>query len=121
MRYVILNTVDWAACREVSGGRVPEHEAMRRLSGCAWLFRVEAHVDDAEEAARDAVRDFFRSEAGSRARRSEGEDPMTWERAMSWIPDETWARYGLAAIRHPDVERVVLDGSEVLDAGEDRV
>lgn len=120
MRYVILNTVDWAACREVAGGRVPEDEAMRRLSGCAWLFRVEARVDDAAEAARDAVRDYFRSDPGRQARRSEGDEPLTWERAMSWVPDEIWARYGLEAIRHPDVERVVLNGSEELDANEGR-
>lgn len=114
MRFLIVNTVDWDACRGLSEGTLRDDEAVRRIQGCTWLFRASAAVDDPEEALRDAVRAFFSSEEGRRVLKGEDLPRLEWEAAIPWVPDEVWARFGLEAIRHPDVQRVVLDGSEDL-------
>lgn len=114
MRFLILNSVDRDACRGLVGGELREEEAVRRIQGCAWLFRASARVDDPEEALREAVRDYFSSEEGRRVLEGEELRPLTWEAAIPWVPDEVWARHGLEAFRHPEVQRVVLDGSEDL-------
>jgi hypothetical protein len=113
-RYAILNTVDWEGCRSLSAGRLSEEQVMERLSGCAWLFRVRDGVDSVEDAARDAVRRFFSSEEGMRIARDETLERLSWEDAMAWVADEVWASVGLERIRHPDVERVILDSAEDL-------
>jgi hypothetical protein len=115
-RYAILNSLDWSACGELAAGRVSEAEAASRLSGCTWLFRVEPRVGDVEEAARDAVQDFYRSAEGRRARQDEGSERLGWEEALAWVPDEVWARHGLEPVRHPEVERVLVDAAEDLGA-----
>lgn len=117
MRFLILNTVDWEACRGLADGKLREDVAARRIQGCTWLFRAGARVDDPEEALRDAVRDFFSSEEGLRVLQGEDLRPLSWEAAIPWVPDEVWERHGLEAIRHPEVERVVLDGNEDLAEG----
>ena len=114
MKFVIVNTIDQEACRSLAAGEIREHEAARRLSGCCWLVRASAEVDDPEEALRDAVHDYFSSEQGQEVLRREEIRPVTWEAAIPWIPDESWSRFGLEVIRHPDVERIVLDASEDL-------
>lgn len=113
-RYTIFNTVDWDGCRSLAAGAMNEEEVMERLTGCAWLFRVRDGLDDAEEAAREAVSEFFASDEGWRIRKREGLERLTWEEAVAWVPDETWKRYGLEPIRHPEVERVLLRAGEDL-------
>lgn len=114
MRFLIVNTVDWDACRGLTDGTLREEEAVRRVQGCTWLFRASAAVDDPEEAMRDAVREFFASEEGRRVLKGEDLARLDWEAAIPWVPDEVWDRFGLEAIRHPEVQRVILDGSEDL-------
>lgn len=111
-RFAILNTVDWTACRDLACGHTTEEKAMHRLTGCVWLFRVEARVESVAEAARDAVREHFSSAEGRRHLGTEEE--LGWEEAMRWVPDPVWARHGLEPLRHPEVERVLLDGEEDL-------
>jgi hypothetical protein len=113
-RYAILNTVDWQGCQALSAGQVPEEQVMERLSGCAWLFRVRDGVECVEDAARAAVGSFFASEEGRRVAQDEGFEQLKWEDAISWVSDEAWAEFGLERIRHPDVERVLLDAAEDL-------
>lgn len=117
-RYAILNTVEWESCRALASGELSDEEVMERLSGCAWLFRIEDGVDDVGEAARRAVREHFSSAEGRRALALEEEEgaQLRWETAMRWLPDESWQRHGLVPIRHPDVERVILDAGEELGA-----
>jgi hypothetical protein len=114
MRFVILSTLDWSACRDLAAGRMSEEEAGRRMTGCCWLLRAEASVDDPEEALREAAREFFASEEGRTVLDREEEGSPSWEAALRWIPDETWSRFGLEVVRHPDVQRVVLDRGENL-------
>lgn len=113
-RYAILNMVDAEGCRALASGKLTEEDALSRLTGCVWLFRVSAEVDDVEMAARDAVREYFSSEEGRRTLQDEDLTSLTWAAAISWVPDEVWARFGLEPIGHPDVERVLLDSEEDL-------
>ncbi len=117
MRFAILNTIEWGNCRAVAAGQLSEEEAMESLTGCAWLFRVEAEVESVEEAAREAVRAYFSSEEGRRVIEREELAALTWEEAILWLPDEIWKRHGLEPIRHPDIERVILDADEDLREG----
>lgn len=114
MKFVIVNTIDREACQGLAAGKLQEQEAVRRLSGCCWLIRASADVDDCEEALRDAIHDYLSSDAGRALLREEEIRSVTWAAVIPWVPDETWARFGLEVIRHPDVERVVLDASEDL-------
>jgi hypothetical protein len=113
-RYAILNTIDWDGCRRLADGALEEEEVMQRLTGCAWLFRVDDGVESVEEAARAVVSDFLASEGGRRVLASEETEFLSWEDAIGWISDEQWAAAGLEPIRHPDVERVVVDAGERL-------
>lgn len=108
-RFAILNTTPHPppAARTPRAGEAEP-------CGCVWLFRVEPRVDDVREAARDAVLAFFTTEAGRRVREGEQLASLRWEDAVGWVPDEVWARHGLEPLRHPDVERVMLDGEEDL-------
>ncbi|MBA4159055.1 MAG: hypothetical protein H0X65_16490 [Gemmatimonadetes bacterium] len=115
-RYAIFNTVDWDGCRSLAAGAMNEEEVMERLTGCAWLFRIRDGLDNAEEAAREAVSDFFASAEGGRIRERERMQRLTWEEVMAWVPEETWKRHGLEPIRHPEVERVLLQAGEELKA-----
>ncbi len=117
MRFAILNTIEWGNCRAVAAGQLSEEEAMESLTGCAWLFRVEAEVENVEEAARDAVKTYFASQEGLQVIEREGIEALTWEEAILWVPDEIWKRHGLEPIRHPDVERVILDADEDVRKG----
>ncbi|CAN5695051.1 hypothetical protein BH23GEM7_BH23GEM7_25940 [soil metagenome] len=116
-RYAILNTVEWEGCRALAAGQLREEEVMQRLSGCAWLFRVEDGTGEVEEAARSAVREFFSGEEGRHLLEREQLEALTWAEAILWMPDEVWKRHGLQPIRHPDVERIILDADEDLAAG----
>ena len=113
-RFAILNTVDWEGCRSLAAGELTEIEVMKRLNGCAWLFRVHDGVESIEEAARDAVAAFFTSDEGRQIRAREEIARLTWEEAVVWLPDEIWLRHGLEPIRHPEVERVLLQAHEDL-------
>jgi hypothetical protein len=113
-RFAILNTVDWDGCRDLAAGGVTEDQVMVRLTGCAWLFRLDDGVESVEDSARAAVERFLASDEGRRVLASEEMDDLAWEDAVAWVPDEMWAEFGLAPVRHPDVERVVLDAGERL-------
>lgn len=113
-RFAILNTVDWDACAGIGTAGLGERELVDRLSGCAWLFRVEAEVEDVAQAAREAVQEYFASEEGRRILRSEEITVLGWEDAIQWVSDESWASHGLELLRHPEVERVLVDADEDL-------
>lgn len=81
---------------------------------CAWLFSASPEVEDAEEALRTAIAEFFGSAAGREASEAESGGPLGWCEAIRWIPDEVWGRHGLTVFRHPDVERILLDRDENL-------
>lgn len=81
-------------------------------AGCAWLFSAGAEVEDAEEALRRAVTEFFGSEDGQAVAEGESAARLGWCEAIPWIPDEVWERHGLTVFRHPDVERILLDAEE---------
>jgi len=113
-RFAILNTIDWDGCRGLAAGEAVEEQVMERLTGCAWLFQMADGVESVEDAARTAVERFLTCDEGRRVLASEEVDDLAWEDAMAWVPDEMWAEVGLTPIRHPDVERVVLDAGERL-------
>lgn len=113
-KFFIVST----ACRAVdSHGGVADSDSGERaasVGGCSWLFSADPAVDDPETAIRTAVVSYFDSAEGQRVRTREGLSFLGWEEAIPWVPDETWLRHGLTAIRHPDVERLVLDTEEDL-------
>jgi hypothetical protein len=113
-RFAILNTVDWDACAGIGTRGLGRRELVDRLSGCAWLFSVEAEVEDVAEAAREAVQEFFSTDEGRKILRSEEITRLGWEEAIPWVSDEVWASRGLELLRHPDVQRVVVDADEEL-------
>lgn len=115
-RFAIFNTVDWDACTGMGNSALSERELVDRLSGCAWLFRVEPEVEDVAQAVREAAREFFATDDGLRVLRSEDITSLRWEDAIPWVSDEAWGRHGLELLRHPEVERVMVDADENLIA-----
>jgi hypothetical protein len=113
-RYAILNTVDWEGCRSLGQGEVTDEQVMENLTGCVWLFRVDDGVESVEEAAREAAQAFLASEAGRTLLGREEVSHPSWTDVVRWLSDAEWARVGMQPIRHPDVERVILDAAEVL-------
>ena len=116
-RFFIVNTVSWRGGQEPPAGELTDSDRRGQCTGCAWLFSAAPGVDDAEAALRAAVIDYFGSAVGRRLRQTEGLTPLTWEEAIPWVPDELWRRHGLTALRHPEVERLLLDEEE--DLGEE--
>jgi hypothetical protein len=119
-RFFIVNTVDWAA----SAGDGPEltrRAPQGQCTGCAWLFRAAPEIDDVESALRAAVTEFFAGAEGGRIREREEMAELRWEEAIPWVPDEAWAAHGLTVLRHPEVERLLLDREEdLLEEVQDR-
>jgi hypothetical protein len=113
-RFFIVNTVAWGGARNAREHELTYGDRAGQCTGCAWLFTASAGVDDVEAALREAVLDHFASGAGRRLRETEALTPLTWEEAIPWVPDEVWRRHGLTALRHPEVERVLLDEEEDL-------
>lgn len=113
-KFFIVST----ACRAVDSRRgLADSDAGERadsVAACTWLFSADPGVDDPETAIRTAVVSYFDSAEGQRVRTGEGLSFLGWEEAIPWVPDEIWLRHGLTAIRHPDVERLVLDSEEDL-------
>jgi hypothetical protein len=119
-RYVIVTLPGAPPAAADSFAGYVRVEAAPAGAGCAWLFAAAAEVEDPETALRRAVTEFFRSPQGERIRRGEELTKLGWCDAIPWVPDETWARHGLTAFRHPEVERILLDEQEDL-AEEDPV
>ena len=113
-RFFIVNTVSWGGAREPGERELTYGARSGQCTGCAWLFTASPGVDDVEAALREAVLEHFGSAAGRRLRETEALTPLTWEEAIPWVPDEVWRRHGLTALRHPEVERVLLDEEEDL-------
>lgn len=113
-RFFIVNTVAWGGAREPRASELTYGDRSGQCTDCAWLFIASPGVDDVEAALREAVLEHFGSATGRRLRETEALTPLTWEEAIPWVPDEVWQRHGLTALRHPEVERVLLDQEEDL-------
>ena len=112
-RFFIVNTVDWS--RVPDGGQdLTGASPEGQCTGCAWLFRAGPEVDDLESALRAAVSELFSGPEGRRIRGGEELETLRWEEAIPWIPDEAWSAQGLTILRHPEVERLLLDREEDL-------
>jgi hypothetical protein len=113
-RFFIVGTAGSTVGRTATFTNSTCGEGAAQSAGCAWLFSAEAVVDDAEAALRDAVMAFFGSDEGRRVREGEELVSLSWEEAIPWVPDRVWREHGLTAIRHPEVERILLDRDEDL-------
>ena len=113
-RFFIVNTVSWRGARDPREHELTYGDRSGQCTGCAWLFTASSAVDDVEAALRAAVLEHFGSAAGRTLREREALTPFTWGEAIPWVPDEVWKRHGLTALRHPDVERILLDEEEDL-------
>ena len=111
-RFFIVNTVE--SLRSETPEDLTGAPVEGQCTGCAWLFRAEPRIDDAEEALRGAVYAFFGTAEGRAVLEGEGLSALRWEDAIPWVPDEVWAEHGLSILGHPDVERLLLDAGEDL-------
>ena len=112
-RFFIVNTV--ASPRDADGTEDLTGAPLEgQCTGCAWLFRAEARIDDPEAALRGAVTAYFGSPRGRGIIEGERLSSLRWEDAIPWVPDEVWEEHGLAILGHPEVERLLVDAGEDL-------